>query len=98
MDEPSEYVLASYPVESDDGCRALLRTSGWWLLLEGAVRAVRVVMLDVDRKDALEVAAIDDQEPVEALAAEGADPSLGIRVRDRRQLRSIRLLRSELSG
>jgi hypothetical protein len=33
-----------------------------------------VVMTDVDREDAFEVPSIDDQDPVETLAAYGADP------------------------
>jgi hypothetical protein len=45
------------------------------------MRPMRVVMLDVGRKDALEVTSTDDQEPVEALAAYRADPSFGERVR-----------------
>jgi hypothetical protein len=44
------------------------------------VRAVRVVVLDVDRQDSFEVAAVEDQEPIEALAADAADPAFGKRV------------------
>src|SRR3989442_5469621 len=44
---------------------------------------MRVVVLEIDWEDALEVASVDDQEPVEALAADRADPSLGERVRVR---------------
>jgi hypothetical protein len=83
MDEPTEYVSASNPVESDEGCRVLPRTSGWCSLLEGAVGAMRVVVRDVYREDSLELAAMHDEEPVEALVAEGADPSFGERVRVR---------------
>ena len=38
-------------------------------------------MADVDAEDAFEVAAVDDQEPVEALAADGADPPIDEGVR-----------------
>ena len=51
------------------------------------MRAMGVVVLDVDRKDALEVTSVQDEEAVEALTAGGADPSLGERVRVRRPYR-----------
>jgi hypothetical protein len=35
----------------------------------------------VDAQHLLEMAAVDNQDPVEALAAQGADPTLGIGVR-----------------
>jgi len=40
---------------------------------KGAVRAMGVVMLDIDEKDALEVTSIDDQETVEGFAADRRD-------------------------
>ena len=43
-----------------------------------------VVMVDVDAEDVLELAAAEDQQPVEAFAAYGADPALHVRVRVRR--------------
>ena len=43
---------------------------------ESAVRALLVVLLDVGAQDVIEVAAADDQEPVETLVADGADESL----------------------
>jgi hypothetical protein len=39
-----------------------------------------VVVIDVDAQDALELPAAADQEPVEAVAADGADPAFGERV------------------
>ena len=36
-------------------------------------------MRDVRGEDVLEVAAADDEEPVEALAADAADPAFGVR-------------------
>jgi hypothetical protein len=51
------------------------------LLAEGAVGAVFVVMADVDREDSFEVAAVHDQEPVETLATDGADPAFDEGVR-----------------
>jgi hypothetical protein len=38
-------------------------------------------MLDVDPKHLLEVVSADDQQPVQALGADGADPALRMRVR-----------------
>jgi len=52
-----------------------------WLELERAVRPVPVVVLDEDTQDALEVTAVDDQQPVEALGADGSDEPLGDGVR-----------------
>ena len=43
-----------------------------------------VVMVDVDAEHLLELSPSDDQDPVEAVAADGADAALGERVRVRR--------------
>jgi len=45
---------------------------------------MRVVVVDVDAKDTFKLSAAADQEPVEAVAADGAHPALGERVRLRR--------------
>ncbi len=42
------------------------------------------VVADIDRKDSFQVPTVDDQEPIETLAADGADPPFGERVRARR--------------
>ena len=52
-----------------------------WCQSESTVRPVGVVVVDVDAHDMLELSATDDQEPVEAVAADGADPAFGERVR-----------------
>ena len=39
-----------------------------------------VVVIDVDAQDTLELSAAADQEPIEAVAADGADPAFGERV------------------
>jgi hypothetical protein len=71
-------------VDVDRGCAGELgRGLVWRLKRERAVRPVPVVMGGVEAEHLLEVAAVDDQNPVEALAAEGADPSLGVRIRIR---------------
>jgi hypothetical protein len=49
----------------------------WWLGPERAVRPVNVVMLDEDAQRALEVAAVEDQQPVQAFGADGSDEPLG---------------------
>jgi hypothetical protein len=46
-----------------------------------------VVVVDVDAQDALKLVATDDQEPVEAVAPNGADPAFGERVCPRRSKR-----------
>ena len=51
---------------------------------ERAVRPVPVVVVGVDAEHVVEVAAVEDQQPVEALAADAADPALGVGVRVRR--------------
>ena len=50
-----------------------------WPLLECTMRPVLVVMRGIRGEHMLEVAAADDQDPVEALAADAADPKLGVR-------------------
>ena len=53
----------------------------WRLQQQCPVGTVAVVMLDVDPKDLLEVAAADDQQPVQALGPDRPHPALGVRVR-----------------
>jgi hypothetical protein len=53
----------------------------WWLEPERPMRAVFVVVPDVDPQDPPKVAAADDQQPVQALGTDRADPSLGVPVR-----------------
>ena len=58
-----------------------------WSQAQRAMRPVGVVVLDVDTQDTIELSAACDQEPVEAVAANRADPALGERVRVRRPKR-----------
>jgi hypothetical protein len=51
--------------------------------------AFAVVVLDVDAQDAFEVAAADDQEPVETFRSDRADEALGVGVRLRRSHRRV---------
>jgi hypothetical protein len=48
------------------------------------MRPLEVVVPDIDAEDVLKLAVSDDQEPVEALAADAADPTLHVGVRVRR--------------
>jgi hypothetical protein len=50
---------------------------------ERPVRTVPVVVLDGDLQDLLQMPAPNDQQPVQALGADGADPPFCIRVRGR---------------
>lgn len=54
------------------------------LLIQGAVRAMAVVMGDELGQNRLELAPMEDQQPIEALAACGLDETLSERVRARR--------------
>src|SRR5437870_4531148 len=54
------------------------------LEVEGAVWPMGVVVLDVDAEDVLKLSAAYGQEPVETVAADGADPALAESVRVRR--------------
>jgi len=47
------------------------------------VRPVPVVVTDVDNQDMFEVGAADNENVVEALSPDGADPMFGVGVRDR---------------
>jgi hypothetical protein len=56
----------------------------WRLQPERPVRTVGVVVLDIDVEDLLEVAAPDDQQPVQALGPHRSDPALRVGVGVRR--------------
>ena len=65
------------------------------LLAECAVGSVGVVMGDVLVQHALEMPLRDDQDSVETFAPGTADPAFGVRVGERRRLRSISRLSSD---
>jgi hypothetical protein len=79
MDESAEPVVAAN--------RALVPGAEWNDLRRGLGRAqverpvgaLAVVVVDVLAQDALELAAADDEQPVEALLAQGADEALSVR-------------------
>jgi hypothetical protein len=62
------------------GSTAVIRRSQ----VERAVWTLLVEVADIDAEDVLEVAAADDQQPVEAFPAHAADPALAVSVRVRR--------------
>lgn len=51
--------------------------SSWWMLVEGTVRSVGVVVGDVVGDEAFELSLVPNDGAVEELASEGADPALG---------------------
>ena len=62
------------------------------------MRALGVVVLDVDAEHPFEVTAVQDQQPVETLGPHGSDEALGNRVRFRsphRRLQDPNLLAAE---
>jgi hypothetical protein len=55
-----------------------------WTKCECSMRPTPVVMAGIDAKYVVELPAAEDEQPVEALAADAADPALGVGVRVRR--------------
>jgi len=67
-------------------------------LVQRAVRAVDVVVLDLLGKDCFEMTATEDEHPVEALAPDGADDALADGVQQRCRLPMMGTLGPEPSG
>lgn len=65
--------------------------------LTAPVRARLVVVMDVGTEDQFEVTSRVDEQPIEALFPDGADPALGERVGARRQRHPVPLMSNELS-
>ena len=83
VDQPAESVAAVDLIDfASAGDRFLF---AWRHVAEGrtlrecAVWPVRVVVLRVRLEDLVEVTASEDQDPVEAFAADAADPAFGVR-------------------
>jgi hypothetical protein len=81
VEKSAEQVASMHPAwlaVADDS-----QSSGWvWRFQsERPVRAVPVAVPDVDAQDLLQVASPDDQQPVQALGADGANPPLRVGVR-----------------
>src|SRR5439155_12054730 len=83
------------PIGSAHLPRAGIRDGCWlapWVWShepERPVRPLAVVMVDVGAEHAVELAVTEDQEPVEALLADGAHPALGVSVRVRSSERRL---------
>jgi hypothetical protein len=88
VDQAAEQVAAADAIKIDQFGRGSFaprrRLTERRPLPEGAVRAMFVVVPRVARENALQVAAADDQEPVEAFPTDASDPTLGMRSRLRR--------------
>jgi hypothetical protein len=82
VEQAAELVAA--PHAARQRWRCWRRPPERWALLERAVRTVLVVMPDVGAYNLLDVAAAEDQDPVEALASQAPDPTLGVCLRLRR--------------
>ena len=67
--------------------------SEWRSLIEGAVRPVGVVVVDVVGDESFELVLVPDDGAVEEFAAQGPDPAFRERVRDRRPDRVLQILR-----
>jgi hypothetical protein len=87
VDESAESVAS---VDLDGWLRTVeARAPPWYRCcqLERSVGPVSVVVVDVDAQDAFKLSSPCDQEPVEAVATDGADLAFGERVRVRRPKR-----------
>ena len=88
MDEAAEAVAA---VDRTRGrglglaCASRLRRTQ----VERAVPPLAVVVVDEHAEDVLEVAAVEDQQPVQTVGADGTDEAFGDRVRFRRPNRRL---------
>jgi hypothetical protein len=82
-------LLIPEPVEQPDaGCRLLAGGERWFAAVrrqefQRATRSLLVVMAGVDAEHVLQMTAVEDEDPVEAVGADGAHPALGEGVRVR---------------
>jgi hypothetical protein len=81
MEEAAEQVASVYNALVILVQNGQLGRRVWRLQQQRPVGTVAVVVPDVDAKDLLEVAAPDDQQPVQALDPDRPHPALGVRVR-----------------
>jgi hypothetical protein len=82
VDQPAEPIATSEAKAGLD--RRRRQWSKWCCVLQGAVGTVLVEMRRVLGQYVFEVVPVEDQYSVEQLAADGADPAFGDRVRSRR--------------
>jgi hypothetical protein len=77
VEHPAE-VVASPDLSRVSRCcggRIKLAAVIWWSELETSVWPLLIEVADMDTEDMLELAATEDQEPIEALPAHAADPA-----------------------
>src|SRR5437667_8677700 len=72
---------AAAAVDHTKASPLLVSTGRRWSKLERTTRSLAVVVLDVGAAQVFGVAAVEDQQPVQALGANGADEAFGDRVR-----------------
>ena len=84
MKQATKEVASAYPGSPSLANQG--QTGGWtrWFEPKRSVWAMLVVVLDIDPEDLVQVTTANDQEPVEALGADGTDPPLGVGVGVRR--------------
>jgi len=66
--------------------------------VDAAVGTNRVVVIDKGGQDASKIAAVPDENPVQALGPSGAYPPLGVGVGPRSQLHRMRMIGTDVSG
>ena len=69
-----------------------------WLLAEGPVRPVGVVVIDVLAEEVVEMSPAGDEDAVGALAPRAGDPPHADRIAPHRQLHLIRVIGTDASG
>jgi hypothetical protein len=80
VNAPTESIPAADPERIRGSGEAKSRSRLWRHESQATMRTMAVVMIDVGVQDALELATAGDEDPVQALAAHGADEALGERV------------------
>ena len=91
---PTDQATKPVPVQNPDigAWSRWIRTPSGRALLQGPVRPMHVVVIDVLAQDQSQVSFASDQHLVQALAAGAGDPSFGDRVAPHRQLHPIRMI------
>jgi hypothetical protein len=99
VDEATEDRFAYNPsfAEADDG-RYRRRDGVGRALVQALVGTMPVVMRRVLAKDSARVTRSYDQDPVEQLAAQGADEALADRVGPHRQRRPVQMIGTDVCG
>ena len=94
VDQPAENFMS---VNGACGGRHGGKPRGW-LLVQGPVRPMPVVMIYVLVQDVAQVPFVDDQQPIQALPPGRAHPPFRERVGSRSQLHRMRTIGTDVSG